>query len=259
MTALLTNALVYRAIAEEALAESARLEAAARQPKPDGSPGFVIQMDPERKSFKKSLVAIAFSGIYLEALLFVHGTFQIGTDWEKKFDRKSYEEKMKALGIKDEALLAAAKRLREVRKELVHEKARPLETAALSKNYWAQTEASASVTLVQGHSGQAHECGLTPRSSGAPTAGHQARSGGTRYIFASPGWRPAVVARLARTLGLANRHCALRQRNQRLSAWAEQPRRGKAAKEGVTAARQAARTSRARTDGKADILQAVQR
>ena len=28
---------------------------------------------------------------------------------------------------------------------------------------------------------------LTPRSSGAPTAGHQAQSGGTRYIFASPG------------------------------------------------------------------------
>jgi hypothetical protein len=31
------------------------------------------------------------------------------------------------------------------------------------------------------------ECGLTTRSSGAPTAGRQARSGGTRYIFASPG------------------------------------------------------------------------
>ena len=30
-------------------------------------------------------------------------------------------------------------------------------------------------------------CCLTPHSSGAPTAGHQARSGGTRYIFASPG------------------------------------------------------------------------
>ena len=29
--------------------------------------------------------------------------------------------------------------------------------------------------------------GITPRSSGAPTAGHQARSGGTRYIFATPG------------------------------------------------------------------------
>jgi hypothetical protein len=32
-----------------------------------------------------------------------------------------------------------------------------------------------------------NECRLTPRSSGAPTAGHQARSGGTRYIFANPG------------------------------------------------------------------------
>jgi hypothetical protein len=28
---------------------------------------------------------------------------------------------------------------------------------------------------------------LTPRSSGVPTAGHQARAGGTLYIFASPG------------------------------------------------------------------------
>ena len=34
---------------------------------------------------------------------------------------------------------------------------------------------------------EAAQRGLTPRSSGAPTAGHQARSGGTRYIFASPG------------------------------------------------------------------------
>jgi hypothetical protein len=39
------------------------------------------------------------------------------------------------------------------------------------------------------------QCGLTPRSSGAPTAGHQARAGGTPYIFTGPGlascrWRP---------------------------------------------------------------------
>ena len=31
------------------------------------------------------------------------------------------------------------------------------------------------------------ECGLTPRSSGVPTAGHQARSVGTRNILHSPG------------------------------------------------------------------------
>jgi len=30
-------------------------------------------------------------------------------------------------------------------------------------------------------------CGLTLRSSGAPTAGHQARAGGTLYIFTGPG------------------------------------------------------------------------
>jgi hypothetical protein len=149
MTALLTNAHVYRAIAEEALADAVRLEASARQPKPDGSPGFVIQLDPQRRSFKKSLVAIAFSGIYLEAVLFLHGTFRMGADWEKKFDRKLYEEKLKALGVTDEELLASAKRLREVRNELIHEKARPLDTAALSNNYWAQTEAAASVALVQ--------------------------------------------------------------------------------------------------------------
>jgi hypothetical protein len=31
------------------------------------------------------------------------------------------------------------------------------------------------------------EFGLAPRSSGAPTAGHQARRGGTEYLFTGPG------------------------------------------------------------------------
>ena len=38
---------------------------------------------------------------------------------------------------------------------------------------------------------------LTRRSSGAPTAGHQARSGGTRYIFASPGLASCRWSRLS--------------------------------------------------------------
>jgi hypothetical protein len=37
------------------------------------------------------------------------------------------------------------------------------------------------------HPPLAVRCGLTGRSTGPPAAGHQARSGGTRYIFASPG------------------------------------------------------------------------
>ena len=45
-----------------------------------------------------------------------------------------------------------------------------------------QGQKQGSVRLCRGKN-----CRLTLRSSGAPTAGHQARSGGTRYIFASPG------------------------------------------------------------------------
>ena len=45
--------------------------------------------------------------------------------------------------------------------------------------------------------------GLTCRSTGAPTAGHQARSGGTRYIFASPGLASCRRRPLSSTLGIA--------------------------------------------------------
>ena len=37
------------------------------------------------------------------------------------------------------------------------------------------------------HTTSGKVCGLTSRSSGAPTAGHQARAGGTLYIFTAPG------------------------------------------------------------------------
>jgi hypothetical protein len=45
----------------------------------------------------------------------------------------------------------------------------------------------------------ARECGLTGRSTGAPTAGHQARAAGARYIVCGPGlassrWRPVNSA-----------------------------------------------------------------
>ena len=50
---------------------------------------------------------------------------------------------------------------------------------------------------------QHRECSLTRRSSGAPTAGHQARAGGTRYIFASPGLASCRRHPLSSTLGSA--------------------------------------------------------
>ena len=49
--------------------------------------------------------------------------------------------------------------------------------------------------------------GLTRRSSGAPTASRQARSGGTRYIVASPGLAPCRRRPLSSSLGQFRMHC----------------------------------------------------
>jgi len=149
MTALLTNSHIYRAIAEEAYAEAKRLEEEARVPKPDGSPGYVISLDPSRSSYKQSLIAIAFSGVYLESLLFLKGTQRMGKRWNQIFDKKTYEEKLMELGATEELLIQAAKRLRISRKELVHEKASPVGELALGSTYWAQTEAAAAIECIR--------------------------------------------------------------------------------------------------------------
>jgi hypothetical protein len=74
--------------------------------------------------------------------------------------------------------------------------------------------------------------GLTPRSSGAPTAGHQGPVGGTLYIFANR----ALASCRCRPLSSNVRHpknaVSLGQQEVRLSAWVEQPRSGKAARRG---------------------------
>ena len=41
-----------------------------------------------------------------------------------------------------------------------------------------------------------HKCGLTPRSRRGPTASHQARAGGTLYIFTGPGLASCRRSRL---------------------------------------------------------------
>ena len=50
----------------------------------------------------------------------------------------------------------------------------------------AAQEAQSQACKITSLASSAHGC-LTPRSSGAPTAGHQARAGGTPYIFTGPG------------------------------------------------------------------------
>ena len=70
--------------------------------------------------------------------------------------------------------------------------------------------------------------GLTTRSSGAPTAGHQARAGGTRYSFASPGLASCRRRPLSSNVRPRRKDRVACQQDQRLSARAEQPRKGHA-------------------------------
>ncbi len=121
-----SNAAVYRAIAEEASTEAQRLWAAARMPTLNGS--FVIVFDPAAQSFRQSLIAITFASIYLEALLYLKGTEVFGPAWGSKYDGRIYEKKLQALGATDPELIKCAERLRKIRKNLVHEKAQPIES-----------------------------------------------------------------------------------------------------------------------------------
>src|SRR4051812_10615880 len=106
----LTNIGVYFAIAEEALQRSQELERRERQPKPHGEPGLVISFDPERVSFKQSLIAIVFAGIYLEALLDMEARKRFSGTMLRRFDRNlNYEKKLEALGITDHLVIAACK------------------------------------------------------------------------------------------------------------------------------------------------------
>jgi len=104
---------------EESLSEE--LSARQRQPRPGG--GEIIKFDPDQRSFKHSLIAIVFAGVYLEALLYLHGCRLLGKVAYKKIDWNTYEEKLRAYGITDQSLLDAAKEFRIARRELVHEKA----------------------------------------------------------------------------------------------------------------------------------------
>lgn len=148
MTHYISNANVYRSIAEEANTEAQRLWDAARMPKPDGSAGFIITFDPARRAFKQGLVAIAFAGIYLEALLYLRGSQAMGSNWKNKWDGCTYKQKLQALGVTDTQLLAAAERLRKSRRDLVHEKALPVEEIPSAELRWAHEEAASAIALI---------------------------------------------------------------------------------------------------------------
>lgn len=151
MPSIMTNVRVYLTIAEDAAAESKRLLEEGRSPKPDGQPGYAVRHDPERRSFKQSFIAIAFAGMYLEALLALVGRERLGPELYKKIDRAhtTYEEKLRLLGVSSSDLLAACKRFREARNDLMHEKPVHLESQDPGEWRTAQDEASFAIETVR--------------------------------------------------------------------------------------------------------------
>lgn len=61
--------------------------------------------------------------MWLEALTHLLIVLGHGEAKYREYDRKSYEDKLRFLGIDDEALLSQVRQFRTTRKELVHEKA----------------------------------------------------------------------------------------------------------------------------------------
>lgn len=121
---VLTNRRVYLSIAREAFRKSQDAFKENHKPNSSGT-GFINTYDPQQTSFKQALIAEAFAAMYLEALLWSAGCARFGEGRYTKIDGKPYEKRLVHFGITEPAILEAAKRFRECRNELVHEKAGP--------------------------------------------------------------------------------------------------------------------------------------
>ena len=117
-----------------------------RRDKPDGQPGSITTFDPNRVSFKESLIALVFSGLYLEALLHIVGCQLLGHEEYERIDRTTYEVKLKRLGIMDEQVIKGAERYRTSRNDIVHEKA--YDSRYAEKLQIAQDEARHAIALI---------------------------------------------------------------------------------------------------------------
>lgn len=120
---VLTNVRAYREVVEESHATMLETMRKQCRPKVNGDPGRIITFDPSKKAFKQAMICIVFAGMWLEAELHIQLGWRCGKDVAKDADRKSWEEKLRTLGVVDEALLKKVGEFRRSRKDLVHEKA----------------------------------------------------------------------------------------------------------------------------------------
>lgn len=149
----LSNVDVFLAMAEESYAAMQEAMSADRTPKPDGS-GYIITYDATRSAFKHACIAIAFSAMFFEALIYLVSLQRFGKPAATKIDRMLYEERLAALGVTDPELLTMAKEFRSIRKELVHEKAVELGEVVDPAPRYAQHMADEAMRFVAALKGQ---------------------------------------------------------------------------------------------------------
>lgn len=119
---VVSNFQIYSDIAEDAFLQMQEQSSKGRKPRLDGE-GWINTLDLDQKSFKSALVYIAFAGMWLEAILHLLVVKHLGAAAYKKVDRLTYEKKLAALGINDDDLFGSLKYFRDLRRELLHEKA----------------------------------------------------------------------------------------------------------------------------------------
>lgn len=140
-----SNVRAYFEIAQESFRSMNSLMQNGRKPKPNNESGWINTYDPDHKSFKKALVTIIFSGVYLEALLHILIVEKEGLEKFNQYDRKTYEDKLQLLACNDEAIIAECEHYRTVRREIAHEKAH-LDAKVIKM---AQEEATRAFNMVE--------------------------------------------------------------------------------------------------------------
>jgi hypothetical protein len=155
--AVISNLNTYLAIATDALTKAQELEAAQTRPMPDGHAGKIMMWDPSRASFKHSLIAIVFAGVYLDALLYIADRKQPGQKSGAKAAKLRRKERgsnrylvgLAKIGITDPEIVAACQRLNEVRDGIVHERALEIGPDSVGeKLHVAQREAEHALATV---------------------------------------------------------------------------------------------------------------
>lgn len=145
---LISNVDAYLSIARESYSEMQRCFDKDRRPKNDGSGGWIICFDPERRSFKSAIICITFCGMVQDALIYIELTKKYGRDQASKIDKNCNKaaDRLSKLGLVDQELFRLAERFRILRNELVHEKA--IDIADMNSESFRTAQSGAKESMV---------------------------------------------------------------------------------------------------------------